>query len=75
MDIDREIVAITEQNAGLGNVRTYVQDFVADGTGLPDASVQYVMLFNILHAERPNALLREAYRISGSLQAGNAGDR
>ena len=66
LDIDPEMVAITEQKAeaaGLGNVRTCVRDFVADGTGLPDASVQYVMLFNILHAERPDALLREAYRI------------
>jgi predicted methyltransferase len=30
---------------------------------LPDASVQYVMLFNILHAECPDALLREAYHV------------
>jgi len=66
LDIDAEMVAITKRKseaAGLGNVRTYVRDFVADGTGLPDASVQYVMLFNILHAECPEALLREAYRI------------
>ena len=66
LDIDLEMVAITKQKAeaaGLENVRTYVRDFVADGTGLPDASVQYVMLFNILHAERPEVLLREAYRV------------
>ena len=66
LDIDPEMVAITTQKveaAGLGNVRTYVRDFVADGTGLPDASVQYVMLFNILHAECPDTLLREAHRI------------
>ena len=66
LDIDPEMVAITKlkaEAAGVGNVRTYVRDFVADGTGLPDASVQYVMLFNILHAECPDALLREAYRV------------
>ena len=60
------MVAITKQKAetaGLSNVRTYVRDFVADGTGLPDVGVQYVMLFNILHAECPDALLREAYRV------------
>jgi ubiquinone/menaquinone biosynthesis C-methylase UbiE len=62
LDIDPEMVAITKQKAGLDNVQTYVRDFVADGTGLPDASVQYVMLFNILHAECPDTLLREAYR-------------
>ena len=66
LDIDPEMVAITKQKAetaGLGNVRTCVRDFVADGSGLPDASVQYVMLFNILHAEYPDAMLREAYRV------------
>ncbi len=64
LDIDPEMVAATEAKAaGLPNVRCLCQDFVAEGTGLPDASVHYVMLFNILHAERPNALLREAYRI------------
>jgi ubiquinone/menaquinone biosynthesis C-methylase UbiE len=66
LDIDPEMAAITRQKAeaaGLGNVRTYVRDFVADGTSLPEASVQYVMLFNILHAECPDALLREAYRV------------
>ena len=34
-----------------------------EGTGLPDKSVDYVMLFNILHLEKPIALLDEAYRI------------
>jgi ubiquinone/menaquinone biosynthesis C-methylase UbiE len=66
LDIESEMVAITQQkveSAGLSNVRTCLRDFVIDGTGLPDASVDYVMLFNILHAERPEALLREAYRI------------
>jgi ubiquinone/menaquinone biosynthesis C-methylase UbiE len=66
LDIDPEMAAITKQKAeaaGLGNVQTCVRDSVANGTGLPDACVQYVMLFNILHAECPDALLHEAYRI------------
>ncbi len=66
LDIDPAMVAITREKAdaaGLGNVRTCVRDFVADGAGLPDASVHYVMLFNILHAECPDALLREAFRL------------
>ncbi len=41
----------------------YQRDFVADGTGLPDASVDHVMLHNILHAEEPLVLLSEALRI------------
>jgi SAM-dependent methyltransferase len=45
------------------NVRVYLRDFVADGSGLPPASLDYAMLFNILHAEKPEVLLHEARRI------------
>ena len=47
------------------NVRLYLRDFVADGTGLDASTVDYAMLFNILHAEDPLRLLREAYRVLG----------
>ena len=40
-----------------------MRDFVADGSGLPDRSVGYAMLFNILHLDDPEALLREACRV------------
>ena len=66
LDIEPEMVAQTDQKAraaGLANVRASQRDFVADGTGLPDALVDYAMLFNILHAEQPLILLREAYRV------------
>ncbi len=56
-------VAARASAAGLGNVRVEPRDFVADGTGLPDASVDYAMLFNILHADDPVGLLREANRV------------
>lgn len=36
---------------------------MADGTGLPDASVVHAMVFNILHVEEPVGILREAYRV------------
>jgi ubiquinone/menaquinone biosynthesis C-methylase UbiE len=65
-DIEPEMIAATgskADSAGLTNVRLHLRDFIAEGTGLPDASVGYVMLFNILHAEEPERLLREAYRI------------
>jgi len=32
-------------------------------SGMPDACVDYVMLFNILHHERPAEIIKEAYRI------------
>jgi SAM-dependent methyltransferase len=51
------------QAAGLDTVRCVQRDFVRDGVGLSDDSVDYAMLFNILHAENPVALLREAFRV------------
>jgi ubiquinone/menaquinone biosynthesis C-methylase UbiE len=65
-DIEPEMIraaASRVERAGLANVQLHLRDFAAEGTGLPDASVGYVMLFNILHAEEPDRLLREAYRI------------
>lgn len=49
--------------AGISNLRIAARDFVTTGAGLPDASVDYVMLFNILHHAEPLALTREAARI------------
>jgi SAM-dependent methyltransferase len=66
IDIDAEIIAATKkkvESAGLHNVQVSQRDFMAEGTGLPSASVDYVMLFNILHAEEPMILLEEAYRV------------
>ena len=65
-DIDASMIAVAKKRAEvcqLSNVRFSVRDFIAAGTGLPSASVDYVMMFNILHHEEPVELLREAYRI------------
>jgi ubiquinone/menaquinone biosynthesis C-methylase UbiE len=65
LDIDPVMVAETATLAarnGLANVRAEERDFLAHGTGRPDGSAGYAMLFNILHVEEPVALLREAYR-------------
>ncbi len=66
LDIEPDMAGITQARAereGLHNVRVYVRDFVTEGTGLPPASVDYAMLFNILHAEQPQRLLRESYHV------------
>ena len=66
IDIDPEMIVSTRAKAaemGLNNVVLQERDFLAEGTGCPDDSVGYVMLFNILHIEEPTALLREAFRI------------
>ena len=49
--------------AALANVVVQQRDFVTEGCGLPDQSVGYAMLFNILHIEEPVKLLREAHRV------------
>ncbi|MHB0955487.1 MAG: class I SAM-dependent methyltransferase [Pirellulaceae bacterium] len=66
LDIEPEMIAITQAKAeaeALRNVQVCRRDFVSDGSGLPAASVDYAMLFNILHAEQPERLLRECYRV------------
>ena len=66
LDIDPEMVAVTKAKADAEHLPNLVArqcDFDESGTGLDDAMADYVMLFNILHTERPYALLREARRI------------
>ncbi|HWA86196.1 MAG TPA: class I SAM-dependent methyltransferase [Opitutus sp.] len=65
-DIESPLVSLVRQRArdsGLANLRAELRDFVATGTGLPDAGIDHAMLYNILHLEEPLALLREAHRI------------
>jgi SAM-dependent methyltransferase len=65
IDIDDRMVAAVAASAKaerLENVVTRCRD-VESGTGLEDESADYVMLFNILHTEYPQMLLREASRI------------
>ena len=66
IDIEKEMTSLTEREAkrnNLQNIKIMFRDFVVDGTGLEDESVDYVMLFNILHIEHPEILLKESYRI------------
>lgn len=66
LDIDPQMIEATRQRisaAGLLNVALEQRDFLADGCGLPEQSIGYAMLFNILHVEQPVKLLRETYRV------------
>lgn len=65
-DIEPEMIKTVEQKAktrSLSNVEVILRDFVSKGSGLKDESVDYVFLFNILHIEKPQILLKESYRI------------
>jgi SAM-dependent methyltransferase len=66
LDIETEMVEATKGAAakdGIKNLEAIIRDFMAEGTGLKTESVDYAMLFNILHLEDPVSLLLEANRI------------
>ncbi|MDD5464833.1 MAG: class I SAM-dependent methyltransferase [Candidatus Omnitrophica bacterium] len=66
LDIEPDMIRITNEEVkkhGLNNVRITLRDFIAEGSGLSDESVDYVMLFNILHLEKPTVLIHEAKRV------------
>jgi len=66
IEIDPLLVSLVKdkiKNQGIQNVVCVKRDFLSEGTGLVNDSVDYVMMFNILHDERPDQILREAYRI------------
>lgn len=44
------------------NVAAKLRDFVSLGTGLPNSSVDAVLMFNILHHDQPVRLMTEAFR-------------
>jgi SAM-dependent methyltransferase len=66
LDIERdmvELVTARAKAAEIANIRTGLRDFVAQGTGLPNESALYAMLFNILHAAESPEMLAEARRV------------
>lgn len=66
LDIEPEMVDVVRQkcvDAGIANVQATVRDFVGEGTGLADNSMDAALLFNILHHEEPVALMKEALRV------------
>ena len=66
LDIDAQMIEAANAkvlSSKLPNVNLQLRDFVSDGTGMPDDSIDYVMLFNILHAVEREAMLNEVWRI------------
>ena len=65
-DIESVMISLTKNEAakhGLENIEAILRDFIVEKSGLKDESMDYAMLFNILHLENPVSLLLEAYRI------------
>lgn len=69
LDIEPQMVMRVREKAlqlGLPNVHAVLRDFVGEGTGLKAGSQAYALVFNLLHLERPVALLQEAHRTLAS---------
>ena len=65
-DVDNEMIVSTRKKIELKNIKNVElieRDILKNTTGLANNSVDYVMLFNILHHEKPEEILDETYRI------------
>ncbi len=65
-DIEADLVGRLEMRAkreGVSNIIAEIRDFAANGTGLGSGSQSHAMLYNLLHIENPDGLIREAYRV------------
>ena len=65
-DIEKDMLDIVQQklkNEHIENVILEHRDIINQTTGLADNSIDYVMLFNILHHDSPDDFLNEACRI------------
>lgn len=68
VDIDPDMLEIVRAKAEAlmqGTIVLHALDFTVNPLDLIAGSIDYVMLFNILHAENPLYLLREAGRLLG----------
>lgn len=66
LDMEADMLSVTQTKASemtRGKVTPHLVDFMAESTAFANGSVDYVMLFNILHAENPLHLLTEARRL------------
>ncbi|OFX79193.1 MAG: methyltransferase type 11 [Bacteroidetes bacterium GWE2_29_8] len=65
-DIDYGMISKTKEKIkemGIANINIYLRDFIKKGTSLLPNTIDYVMLFNILHHNNPYQILNEVYKI------------
>lgn len=66
LDIDQKMINITNNLLKEKNIKNVIikkRDFIKEGTGIKNNSIDYVMLFNILHHKNPNEIFEESYKI------------
>ena len=65
-DIEEALTKELESKLEINNIHNVIcisKDFIAEGTELQNEEVDYVMLFNILHAEKSVDIFGETFRI------------
>lgn len=65
-DIEKEMIDIVATKIKAEHIQNVIldhRDILIKTTGLADNSIDYVMLFNILHHESPDDFFNETYRI------------
>ena len=66
LDIEPDLIERLRMRArqkAVLNIDARIRDFAANGTGLESGSQSHVMIYNILHIENPEALIKEAHRV------------
>lgn len=66
LDIEEDLIKELENQAIKLNIENIICkkiDFLENGTSLDDNSQGHVMIYNLLHLENPQKLLKEAFRI------------
>jgi ubiquinone/menaquinone biosynthesis C-methylase UbiE len=65
-DIEPDLIGRLRMRAkqeAISNIVAEIRDFAANGTGLGSGSQSHAMIYNLLHIENPNELIREAHRV------------
>lgn len=65
-DIEPEMIELLQRKTvqlNIKNIELHLHDFIAHGSGFVYNSIDYVMLFNILHHSNPKHILDETFRI------------
>ena len=66
LDIEPDLIGRLQMRAkreGVANIVAEIRDFVANGAGLASGSQSHAMIYNLLHIENPDRLIREAHRV------------
>lgn len=65
-DMETDMIKSLEEKLkqeNITNIITQNRDILSEGSGLANSSIDYIVLFNIMHHKKPSELYAEAFRI------------